>query len=267
VGNNQETCGSDGQWGQGQACAVACCGVACADTTKDPANCGACGMACAAGYACGTTFAAFTGSQPAGWNANGSAIYNTSGNYAQLTDNNTTGEAGTWVYAHALQIDTITVQFDFNNGVQTGADGMGIVFEQDGPTALGSGAQGLGIANLTGFGVEIDDYNNMACLDDNQNHIGIDALALCNGSMPNTLVVNDNPGFETDDGNWHTMIVRVANGAFTVTADGHSEFTSYTPSGWANGAYYLGFGGGTGGLTNFHDVRNVTVTFDTPHCY
>ena len=223
-------------------------------------------MACGAGYACGTSFTAFTGSQPAGWQANGNAVYDTSGNSAQLTDNNT-GEVGTWIYAHELQIDTITVQFDFYNGVFTGADGMGLMFEQNGPTALGGGAGGLGIAGLNGFGVEIDDYNNQACLDDNQNHIGIDSLTLCNNELPTMLTVNDSPGFETDDGNWHTMTVRVANGSFTVTADGHAEFTNYTPSGWSNGAYYLGFGGGSGGLPNFHNVRNVTVTFQAAHCY
>jgi hypothetical protein len=85
--------------------------------------------------------------------------------------------------------------------------------------------------------------------------------------LPNTLAVNNSPGIETDDGNWHTMVVSVVNGAFTVTADGNSEFTSYTPSGWSNGSYYLGFGGGTGGLANYHRVRNVSVTFVTPHCY
>jgi hypothetical protein len=144
---------------------------------------------------------------------------------------------------------------------------MALMFEHDGPTAVGGTAQGLGIAGLNGYGVEIDDYNNAACLDDNQNHIGIDSLTACGNDMPTGLAVNDNPGFETDDGNWHTMNVRVANGSFTVTADGNAEFTSYTPSGWANGSYYLGFGAGTGGLSNFHDVRNVTVTFDAPHCY
>jgi hypothetical protein len=144
---------------------------------------------------------------------------------------------------------------------------MGLMFEQNGPTAVGGGAGGLGIAGLAGFGVEIDDYNNQSCLDDNQNHIGIDSLTLCNGEMPTTLSVNDSPGFETDDGNWHTMIVSVANGSFTVTADGHAEFSNYTPPGWSSGSYYLGFGGGSGGLTNYHDVRNVTVTFATPHCY
>jgi hypothetical protein len=118
-----------------------------------------------------------------------------------------------------------------------------------------------------GFGVEIDEWNNQECLDSNANHVGIDSLDVCGDGVPNTLAVNTSPGITADDGNWHTMMVNIANGAFTVTTDGVTEFSSYSPSTWTNGSYYLGFGGGTGGANNYHRVRNVSVTFNTPHCY
>jgi len=63
------------------------------------------------------------------------------------------------------------------------------------------------------------------------------------------------------------MVVQVNNGAFSVTTDGTADFTSYTPGGWANGNYFVGFGGGTGGLYNYHRFRNVSAGFQTPNCY
>jgi hypothetical protein len=132
---------------------------------------------------------------------------------------------------------------------------------------VGLVSAGLGMAGLNGYGVEIDEFNNNECLDSNANHIGIDMLGGCNTAFPNTLVVNNSPGFTVADGNWHTMIVNVTNGAFTVTANGTSQFTSYTPAGWTNMSYYFGFAGGTGGGWNYHRVRNVSVTYVTPHCY
>jgi hypothetical protein len=264
-GNTQQACDGSGNWATSTTCPVACCSGACVDTKTDVNNCGSCGATCGAGYACGTSYTAFTGAQPTNWVANGSATYDSGDNAAQLTDTGG-GEAGTWIYAHPLTIDTATIQFDFYVGGGTGADGMAVMLEKDGTAALGASGGGFGISGLTGFAVELDTYDNAACLDASSNHIGIDTLVSCSG-MPTALVENDSPGFTISDGAWHTMVVQIVNGAFTVTANNAAQFSSYTPSGWANGPYYLGFGGGTGGETNYHRVRNVSVKFDTGHCY
>jgi lectin family protein len=212
-------------------------------------------------------FTAFTGTQPSDWTANGSAVYDAPDDAAQLTDAND-GEAGTWVYDRAILADPITVQFDFymSGG---GADGIGLVFMTNGTSALGNGAQGLGMSGLTGFGVEIDDYDNDTCLDSNQNHIGIDSLDVCPGGIePNTLFVNNSPGINVDDGNWHTVVVNVVSGVFTVTADGNSVFAKQATTGWpSNPTYYLAFTGGTGGLAEYHRVRNVSVSFPKARCF
>jgi hypothetical protein len=269
AGNATQTCDSSGEWQTGTTCPVACCDGACSDTNDDPNNCGTCGSVCGTGYQCGTGFTAFTGTQPAGWTANGNAIYDGADDAAQLTDLNG-NEAGSWIYDNAIAIDSLTIQFDFFiGGGPSGqdGDGMGMILETDGDTAVGADSLGLGITGLTGFGVEIDEFDNGSCGDSNSNHIGIDSLALCDGKLPNTLGVNNSPGITVDDGNWHTMIVGIVSGAFSVTADGNSEFAGFTPAGWSNGSYYFGFAGATGGFDNFHRVRNVRVSFTNPHCY
>ena len=264
-GNSIQTCDGSGTWAISQTCPVACCDAACIDTNTDANNCGGCGKSCGA-LSCGKSFTAFTGAQSANWTANGNATYDGANQAAQLTDTGAS-ESGTWVYDHAVLVDDATFQFDYYAGGGSGADGLAFMLETNGPTALGTYGGGLGVAGLAGFGVELDEYDNAECLDDSANHIGIDSLTSCGDGVPTTLVVNDSPGFTIADATWHTVVVQVQNGAFTVTANGVTQFTSYTPTGWANGSYYVGFGAGTGGLANVHSVRNVTVSFAAPHCY
>jgi hypothetical protein len=265
-GNGLETCDGSGVWSAPAACPDACCGSACVDTKTDSNHCGSCSNVCGGGTTCGTSLSAFTGAQSANWTANGSAAYDSGNNAALLTDTNG-AESGTWIYNHALFIDDVTIQFDFYAGGGTGADGLIMMLETNGASALGPTGGGLGAGGLSGFGVEMDEYNNGECGDASANHIAIDSLADCGTGEPTTLTENDSPGFTIADGAWHTMNVHVASGAFTVVGDGNTEFSAFTPSGWANGSYYLGFGGGTGGLTNNHLVRNVSVKFATGHCY
>lgn len=266
TGLDAQTCDATGKWTTTATCPIACCSGACVDTATDTSNCGACGTTCAAGGACGTGFTAFTGTQPAGWTANGNATYDTTNQAGQLTDANV-AEAGTWVYGRALTVDDLSVQFDFFSGGGSGADGVGFMLETNGANAVGSNGGGFGMSGLKGFGVEFDEFDNAECLDDNANHSAIDSLTPCGAGVPTSLVVNDAPGFTIGDGAWHKVDVHVVNGAFTVTAESVTQFTSYVPAGWKNGAYYLGFGGSTGGTTNVHAVRNVTVSFTSPHCY
>jgi hypothetical protein len=251
---------SEGKWVSSQTCPVSCCNSQCVDTTSDTNNCGGCGVSCGAGLSCGEKITAFAGSQPGDWTANGNATYDANDAAAQLTDTGG-GEAGTWVFNRPITIDDVAFQFDFYSGGGTVADGLAIMFESDGVNALGVYGGGLGIAGLTGFGVEMDEYDNEECLDDNANHIAIDSLTTCGDGVPTSLVENDSPGITISDGNWHTIIVHVANGAFTVSADGTDQFGSYAPAGFTNGPWYIGFGGGTGGEANVHLVRNVSATF------
>jgi hypothetical protein len=265
-GNGLQTCDATGNFGSPVACPDACCGGSCVDTKTNANNCGACGSVCGSGTTCGTNLTAFTGTQSTNWTANGNAAYDTGSNAARMTDTGMS-ESGTWVYNNPLTIDDATIQFDFYAGGGDGADGLIMMLETNGTTAIGGLGGGLGAAGLAGFGVEMDSYNNGECGDVSANHVAIDSLTACGSGSPTTFVENDAPGFTVADGAWHTMVVHVANGAFTVTGDGNTEFSAYVPPGWSNGSYYLGFGAGTGGATDNQMVRNVSVKFATGHCY
>ena len=193
-------------------------------------------------------------------------MYDSGDNAAQLTDLGL-GETGTWVFNRSITIDDVTFRFDFYSGGGNAADGLALMFESNGTSALGGYGGGLGVAGLTGFGVELDEYNNGECLDDTGNHVGIDSLTTCGDGVPTSFVVNDAPGITIADGNWHTIVVHVSGATFTVSADGNDQFGSYAPAGWTSGPWYVGFGGGTGGLANTHLVRNVSATFTAPRCY
>jgi hypothetical protein len=172
-------------------------------------------------------------------------------------------------------IDAVTIQFDFSigtDGASAGSfglgDGMGMMLETNGKTAVGGGGGLMGISPLNGYGVEISEYDHEACLDNSSNKVGIDSLASCDSDYVPDLLAVSSPGANVSDGNWHTMAVTIDNGAFAVTVDGQSQSSlSYAPAGWSSGSYYLGFGGGTGGAAAYHRVRNVHVTYATPHCY
>src|SRR5262249_43166701 len=140
-GNGLQSCDATGNWGAPSACPDACCGQspvgACVDTKTDPNHCGSCSNACGGGTTCGTSFTAFTGTQSSSWSANGSAVYDTGSNAARMTDTNL-AEAGTWIYDHAIYVDDVTIQFDFYAGDPSGADGLAMMLETNGTTALGN---------------------------------------------------------------------------------------------------------------------------------
>ena len=150
------------------------CSGACIDPASDPSNCNGCGNVCATGR-CGTSIAAPMTSLPAGWNFNGSASYNTSAPSAELTVANVPQQAGTFLYQNALGVDGMDVAFEFRIGLQGGLrdDGMGFVIEENGASAIGHLGSGLGMAGLTGFGVELDIFDNGDCGDTSDDHVGV----------------------------------------------------------------------------------------------
>ena len=243
-----------------------------ADTSIDPSNCNGCGNICASGL-CGSQIAALMSQAPSGWSFNGSAHWfagdSTNPASAILTDN-ATNLAGTVFYNHSLPADDMVATFDFRVRDGGGGDGLAFAMIENGATALGGGGSGFGVVGLTGYGVEFDEYNNMACDDASTADIGIVSLAPCNANpgMPSALATNPFLPFNLLNGGWHTCSVTLSAGKMLVACDGQwivapVSLPAFTPG----KSYHYGFGGGTGVVSSTHEVRNVTIQFGSPRCF
>jgi hypothetical protein len=254
------------------------CGGRCIDPASDPSNCNGCGNVCATGL-CGTSLSAPMSSLPAGWSFNGSASYNTFAPSAELTKASEFDQAGTFLYENPIVLDALNAKFEFRIGLQGGSrcDGMGFVIEQSGPTAVGAFGGGLGMAGLTGFGVELDIFNNAYCSDTSNNHVGIDDLSICpdQAGMPTSLFETDvSSVLDLGDADWHSAEITVASGAISLSIDDRPLMSGVALTGVSTAPYYLGFAGATGGLLADdggpggyrQEVKDVVITFPTPRC-
>jgi hypothetical protein len=249
------------------------CDGSCVDPTTDVDNCGGCGSSCSSGV-CGTGLSADMTASPAGWDFNGSAVWDPTGPSARLTAAKTYSVAGSVVYEHPIVTDAFEASFQFRIGANGGGqyDGMGFMLQTTGPTAVGSNGGGLGMSGLIGYGVELDVYDNNQCGDSNANHVGIDSLDSCGSGLLTSLFASpDLTGTVTlSDAEWHAAVVELTSGTLSVTVDGHAVagillqgFTPGTP-------YYYGFagaiGGGSSSLGMQTEVKDVSITFPTPRC-
>ncbi|MSP59943.1 MAG: hypothetical protein EXR72_06310 [Myxococcales bacterium] len=256
-------------------CAVASCNGNFADCDKDAAtgceantdtdvkNCGACGNACAG--TCGTAVSETMAVLPTGWNFNGNASYDAAAKTGVLTPV-LTNQAGTILYKRPIKTDSFDVSYDFLIGGGTGGDGIGFIIQKNNAVAVGTGGGGLGISGFTGFGVELDTYDNGVCGDASSNHVAIDNLTPCGGGPPTPLYVNNNLPFQLRNSGWHTCTIKNDAGVFTVTLDGTTVVSLQKVDGYAPGTFYYGFGGATGGSTDRQEIRNVKITFPSPRC-
>ncbi len=256
-----------------------CKGV-CVDPRSDPNNCNGCGNVCGTG-ACGTSIVADMSSAPVGWTFNGIATYDAVAASAVLTPA-TLSSAGTAIFAHPVTLDEFTAQFDFRMGFGGGTrcDGMGFMFEQTGPNALGANGSGLGMLDLAGFGVEFDIFDNGLCGDFNDDHVAIDSLAFCNSQLnnplPETLAASGDLTSQVDlgDAQWHHAVATLQSGQMSVKIDSVQAIAGAAVPGLQVGSpYYFGFAGGTGALVGpdgsggFRtEVRRVSIVFPTPRC-
>lgn len=255
---------------------------------NDPANCGSCGNSCGGGV-CGASIAASMQTKPSAWLFNGAAAWSDGGaatdaglgvdagvaGSAVLVPVGAVGVAGTVVYADPIVADAFTTTFQFRMGFGGGserANGMGFMLEANGPTAVGRMGGGLGISGLTGYGVELDIYDNMDCGDTNDDHVGIDSLPLCDPSLdstPTSLYASQVTNFlDLGDAQWHSATVTLQAGAFSVAVDG-TQFASQALTGWTPGvAYYYGFGAAMGpNIPGYQaEVRDVSIVFPQPTC-
>jgi hypothetical protein len=135
---------------------------------------------------------------------------------------------------------------------------------------VGAAGGGLGFTGLSGYGVELDLYNNGVCNDADDNHTAVDQLAACDPTdgLPTAVQVSANLApDDIGDGAWRTVLVHLAGSAMSVTVNGNTALSGVALPNFVPGtAYYFGFAGATGGLGARTEVRNVSLTFPTPRC-
>ena len=96
-------------------------------------------------------------------------------------------------------------------------------------------------------------------------------LAVCMGAdmdlNPTTLQASAMLAVPLPETGWHLVEVDFQNGVASMRLDSADVVGATTIPAFVPGRpYFYGFGAGTGGAVNRHEVRNFTVTFPTPRC-
>lgn len=123
--------------------------------------------------------------------------------------------------------------------------------------ALGEGGGGLAVRGLTGWAVSVDTYQNAEFTD----------AVTPNISLKNTLDMTNVASTAVTpaliDGNQHVARVRLVAGAVTVTLDGIEVLGAVPLPGYTAFSGYFGFGAGTGGAFEEHELTAVTARIGT----
>ena len=200
----------------------------------------------------GVSLSASTGVLPppgGGWSYNGAALH---GSDTYLT-HVATHQKGAVIYPRPVSTASISATFNVQIGGGTGANGM--TFALLNPTtpvsAVGADGAGLGLAGLSGFGVELSTYQAPGDPSDN-------FVALTGGTLNGQPIIRRSSGaippLRTGT---HTVTFTVHAGLVTVFVDGTNIMhLTYSPA----PKMLLAFTGATGGVTDNHIVRNAAIT-------
>jgi hypothetical protein len=198
-----------------------------------------------------------------GLTANGSAKF-VSGS-AQLTDGGLF-EAGSVFANMSVPINQFTAHFTFQlQGTSPIADGVTFTIQSNSPTALGANGGGLGYAGIpNSVAVKFDTFNNLG---EGFNSTGL----FTHGADPSVPAI-DLTGTGIDLHSGHLFAVDMAYDGSTLNV----KITDPLTNASASQAYgvniagalgsdmaFVGFTGGTGGLTSIQDI--TTFTFTAPN--
>ncbi len=196
---------------------------------------------------------------------NGSAKIN--GNDLELTDGGYF-EAGSAFSTHAVLVSKFSTQFSFQLSAGTyTADGITFCIQSDSPTALGGLGGGLGYVGVNNsVAVKFDLYNNSG--------EGVDSTGLyTDGAAPTIPAIDlSNTGIDLHSGHVFDVAMTYNGSVLTVTETDTSTLASATQSyninipatvGTASGMAYVGFTGGTGGLTSVQNILTWTYSTNT----
>ena len=160
---------------------------------------------------------------------------------------------------YSITTNSWLLSFDYYIGGGTGADGITAMFYKD--TSVYSDGSfyyggGMGFINqnhssITGYGLEFDGHRNTNYNDPSTEHI-----AFIEHNV-DTHIVSVDDG-RVDDSTWHSAVITWIDGEMKFYIDGETSpllgCTVVSPDTSNTG---LGFGAGTGGVTNFHSIDNI----------
>jgi hypothetical protein len=201
-------------------------------------------------------FAGFAGET--GLTLNGSTKLN--GSKLELTDG-VNNEAASAFTSNLVNVDSFSTHFSFQL-TNPNADGVAFVIQGAGNTALGALGGGLGYQGIgNSVAVKFDLYNNAG--------EGINSTGLyTNGAAPFTPATNlTGTGIDLHSGHVFnvamtydgtTLVVTITDATTGATAT--QTYKVNIPSLVGGGAAYVGFTGGTGGLTATQDVLSWEYT-------
>jgi fibronectin type 3 domain-containing protein len=196
---------------------------------------------------------------------NGSAVV--SGTLLQLT-NGGNNEAGSAFSTNRVAVNGFSTEFSFQllNGTNPSADGITFTIQGAGNTALGPAGGGLGYGGTGGIflsvAVKFDLYNNSG--------EGIDSTGLyTNGAAPTNFGSIDLTGTGIDLHSQHVFNVAMSYVGTTLgvtitdastNASAGQSYTINIPGTVGGNSAFVGFTGGTGGLTATQDIRTWTFS-------
>ncbi len=194
-----------------------------------------------------------------GWQLNGSSAI--SGGELVLTPA-TNNQAGSAFWPQQIDPRNATMEYDASITGGSGADGLALVLGDASkgatPTSLGVSGGGLGFSGTPGIAVALDEYKN--AVNPSANFVGVTDGPTSQG--PDLLHWLGTANLTAPlQGATHHVKVTTAGGTLSVAIDGApvlSQAVSLPASA------YLGFSGGTGGLTNRHAVSHLVVTSGGP---
>jgi hypothetical protein len=197
----------------------------------------------------------FTG----GWSKNGVASQSSA--WLGLTDRSTNA-AGSSFSPRTITASSVVVAFDAALYYGSGGDGTALVFGDSARgatgTSLGSSGGGLGFAGIPGIAVGLDTYQNPG--DPSDNSVGITDgpvgtdLTRVRWLATTSAIPRLRVGV-------HHVVVSIVAGDIVVQMDGQVVLVKRGVA--VPGTFRLGFSGATGGLTDLHLVKNVTITTRT----
>lgn len=179
----------------------------------------------------------------------------------QLTNSNTYFEASSAFFKYLVNVQQFHTRFTFQlQNAQ--ADGFTFTIQTNGPTALGAAGGSLGYQGIpNSVAVKFDLYNNSG--------EGVDSTGLyTNGAAPTVPAIDlSNTGIDLHSG--HIFAVDIAYDGSTLQVTISDTQTAATatqsyqidiPSTIGSPLAYVGFTGGTGGLTATQEILTWTYT-------